>query len=120
MVSPTRQGYRDTGSREVVASNAAPVAVDAKQLRGVWPTWPSRPLGCAAKMLLAAEIVGLYMSTHAWRVADSWLAEQLDAAQSPNPSEEFLSGQDTAEAVRLGGAVARTLDLPASLPTRRV
>jgi hypothetical protein len=76
------------------------------------PMRPAQPLGRAAKMLLAAEIVGVYVPTRARMVCHRLrLAEQLDAAQSPNPSDEFSRGQRTAEAIRLGSAVARTLDL---------
>jgi hypothetical protein len=68
------------------------------------------PLGAAAKVALAAEIVRVY-GTVRWRMRDSDIRVIVTQLRGARASVEH---SDTAQARRLGRAVARTLSL---LPT---
>jgi hypothetical protein len=89
-----------------------------RQLRREWPVQPAQPLTRAVKVRLAAEILRIYVPTRARIVRNRLkLLEQvtgLPAVQAPSRSGEIAPGQKTAQVARLGGAVARTLEL---LPT---
>jgi Transglutaminase-like superfamily len=101
-----------------MAALAVRRAGDVSQVSSVGQSIAPRPLTRAAKVRLAAEIVRIYAPTRA-RIARNRLRllEQLPSspsAQAPSRSAGLSHGHETAQAARLGSAVARVLDL---LPT---